>query len=1145
MPPSPALRCSPGREMRAESHKRGRSLEGGLLFREKDDDLALFKEMQTRERDNFLLQSDDDIEDVFSTKLKHFSDFKLGISIPARGESSDLLNADGEKNDYEWLITPPDTPLFPSLDDETPPANVVPRGRPRSQPISISRSSTMEKSYRSSRGSASPSRSSPSPRSGNSAAQSRGRPSSARHASPTPSLRNATPPQRPSTPPSKTSTSAPRSSTPTSRRISGGFSTTGGSGVRGTSPVKTSRGNSASPKIKAWQANIPGFSTEVPPNLRTSLADRPASYVRGSSPASRNSRQSVSPTASRSVASSYSHDRDHFSSHSKGSVASSGDDDMDSLQSIQVGSLDRSTLSKVGASPNRRSLVSPRKKVVSSVSAPKKSFDSALRQMDHRKAPQNMFRPLLSSVPSSTFYVGKAGSMHHSMVSRNSPVTTSSNASSDHGTGPVLDTEGTDQIRDDMTCESGGGIYATVDEEIFEFDRGDTANEDTGSEIYAAHQSLNIPVSDFDVVTIVESGHPNAEDSCQDSAIENVTAASEVDGFRDLVPCSICGCRYDASELVENEENLCPKCRKKETIFLEADMVVAEDFTLTPIDTPDKHKNSGQVKLPMAECELQEVIDVDEPTVLLGEEIVHQSESFSKEQSQVHLLEKSCPEHLIAGDNEGFSDGREFIAPRVSSSPSHADVTNQELQLYIDHNKNDVTEGAGISLLLKRSSSSKGRVIQGRTYTVSTIPRDDLSYARDSTTSLRSSYGRESVSGSSSVDFSSSRQTDVHMHRQLSGLRSESENSKYDIKTQSIGSSFSGLSNHASQGFGLEASMHDSSEDHVGNEDTDAEESILASLERMHALETTDAVHTSTMSTSYGEDTFESNEGSTALNASTTDLSSHAIGMGLEGSTVASSNVTDTISLHNGAVPQDDLRVVTDMEASAVAALVPSAGEGSGLLSPGASALECSDVPADRSLVISSEMETIDGQSRTLSESEHKLESKSPGTLDTEMDASAPEAKTSDHGHGILEESTVTVEARPGRRGRSLTLDEATDTILFCSSIVHDLAYKAATIAMEKEPAVPLEGSHPTVTILGKSTTETRDPRRGRIVSKRSLKSQKARQRQVETEKNLPSSKTENDENIDESLMRNIGIPNKLDGVKPPKLESKCNCIIM
>lgn len=612
-----------------------------------------------------------------------------------------------------------------------------------------------------------------------------------------------------------------------------------------------------------------------------------------------------------------------------------------------------------------------------------------------------MFRPLLSSVPSSTFYVGKAGSTHRSMVSRNSSVTTSSNTSSDHGTGTVLDTEGIDQNHDDMTCESGRGTYPTVDEEIFEFDKVDTANEDTGSGIYAAHQSLNVPVSDIDVGAIVESGHANAEDNCLDSVIEEVTAASEVDGFRDTVLCSICGCQYDASGSVENEENLCPKCRKIDNIFLEADMVVAEDFTPTPIDTPGKHQHLDQVKLLMVESESQEVIDVEEPKVLLGEEYIHQSESFSKEQSQVHLLENSSPRHLIAGDNERYSDEREIFAPRVGSSPSHADATNQELQ-YTDHNKINVTEAAGISLLLKRSSSSKGHVIQGRTYTVSAIPRDDLSYARDSTTSMRSSYGRESVSGSSSVDFSSSRQTDVRMHRQLSGLKSESENYKYDIKTQSIGSSFSGSSNHASRRFGLAASTHDSSEDHVGNEDTDAEESILASLEKKHALEMTDAVHTSTMSTSYGEDTFESNESSTALNASTTDLSSHAIGMGLEDSTVASSNVRDTISLENRAVLQNNSRVIIDTEASAVAAPGSSAGEGSDLLIPGASALDCSDVPADRSLVSSSEMETMDGQSRTLSESVHKSESKSPETLDAEMNASAPELKTSDHRHGIL-----------------------------------------------------------------------------------------------------------------------------------------------
>lgn len=65
MPPSPALRCSPGRELPGKKHRRGHSIEYGILFRDKDDDLALFSEMQDKERDSFLLQSSDDLEDVF------------------------------------------------------------------------------------------------------------------------------------------------------------------------------------------------------------------------------------------------------------------------------------------------------------------------------------------------------------------------------------------------------------------------------------------------------------------------------------------------------------------------------------------------------------------------------------------------------------------------------------------------------------------------------------------------------------------------------------------------------------------------------------------------------------------------------------------------------------------------------------------------------------------------------------------------------------------------------------------------------------------------------------------------------------------------------------------------------------------------
>lgn len=69
MPPSPAMRCSPGREPRGDKCKRGRSLENGIRLKQRDDDLALFNEVQSREKDNFLLQGNDDFEDIFGNVL--------------------------------------------------------------------------------------------------------------------------------------------------------------------------------------------------------------------------------------------------------------------------------------------------------------------------------------------------------------------------------------------------------------------------------------------------------------------------------------------------------------------------------------------------------------------------------------------------------------------------------------------------------------------------------------------------------------------------------------------------------------------------------------------------------------------------------------------------------------------------------------------------------------------------------------------------------------------------------------------------------------------------------------------------------------------------------------------------------------------
>ncbi|XWS63817.1 hypothetical protein CRYUN_Cryun06bG0134600 [Craigia yunnanensis] len=1151
MPPSPALRYSPGRELRGENHKQGHSFESGLIVREKDDDLALFNEMQSKERDDFLLQSSDDFEDSFSTKLKHFSDFKLGISIPVRGETSELLNADEKKNDYEWLLTPPDTPLFPSLDEEPPPANVACRGRPRAQPISISRSSTMDKSYRSSRGSASPNRLSPSPRSGNSTFQSKGRPSSAPQSSP---IRPATPTQRPSPPPSKSSTPARRSSTPTPRRTSTGSSgTVAGSGVRGTSPARTSRGNSASPKIRAWQSNIPGFSLEAPPNLRTSLADRPASYVRGSSPASRNGRdtrfggQSMSPTASRSASSSRSHDRDQFSSYSKGSIASSGDDDVDSLQNIRLGGSSHSVTRRLGPFPNNKAPTFNKKsaRVLSPSSAPKRSFDYGLRQMDHRKSP-NMFRPLLSSVPSTTFYVGKE-SAHRSLMSRNSSVTTSSNASSDQGTSAVLDTEGSDHQHDNMTSESGKGPYADVQKEVFAFDKMDVLNQEAS---YERHDgSLNILIEDADRDSVIQCNPDHSKElshhglevemSSTSDALHDRGDISEVDSFENTKICSKCGCRYRVIEQVGEEISLCTDCSRQHDIC-DPTVLNAENYPgfIMKIFEEDKPFHELETSIPPSDSLLQVTGAVD-PWISQHEENIKRSEDFSQENSHGRSMAEGGEQRL------GYQ--QEMDQPSLGYSLTDRDTGDQQSQYTDEHSgsKVNTSEVSGISVLLKRSSSSKGPVFLGRTF--ATIPYEDLSYARDSSNSFRSSIGHGSISASSSVDFSSSRQTNTRVQRQLSGRKSELENYRYDMnaKPQSFALSLSRSSSNNYQALSLATSTNEENfEGSVGSLKFDEADLAVVSQAKVAGSENSEADSSFTGAAIPKEDGIEWNEISRTSDTLTSEL--------LEDNSAATFPLCeDCVSYENGDDLPSNARIVSGVEASAIAP-DPTLEECS-VLNATPDGVDAAEAAGHSSLATISEIEIENSCQSSFSSEIDGLspnsERKKKGSMDlsvaipSDMDTTAS-VQDIDHADGILEESTVLVECRGGSKARNLTLEKATDTILFCSSIVHDLAYQAATMAIEKESSVPLEGSRRTVTILGKSTSDRKDLR-GRTVGRRISKSHKIRQRRVETDVKSPSTKTENDENADESSICNVGLPNKLDSMKPPKLESKCNCSIM
>ncbi|KAI3817479.1 hypothetical protein L1987_11271 [Smallanthus sonchifolius] len=1062
MPISPGMRCSPAREARGGNHKRGCSLESGIVFKERDDDLALFSEVQSKERDNFLLQSNDDFEDIFVTKLRHFSDHKIGINVAARGESSDLLNAVDEKNDYEWLITPPDTPLFPSLDDETPQVNTAQRGRPKAQPISISRSSTMEKSHRSSRGSPSPNRLSPSPRSHEPTFQPRNRATSAPSSSPPPTRRPAIGSRRPSSPSSKPSSPPPRASTPTSRRLSTGSTST----TRGIS------GNSVSPKVRAWQVNIPGFSTEAPPNLRTSLADRPASYTRGSSPASRNRRKSMSPTASRNIS----------SSHSKGSFASSADD-VESLPSITVDGSDRSNSRRVSSyrNNNYNKVPSPQKpsRTVSSSSAPKRSFDMALRQMDHRKSPQNMFRPLLSSVPTSNFYAGKTS------PAWNSSVTTSSNASSDLGTSGPHDIEENELNDDEATSGITKVPDSNVDDEvIFMYEKPDSLHEDTGNEIHD-----------------ISSNGDGFENLVQRDTATSVVL-DDFNGQDEMLVCSRCGCEYPVITQTEDEIKLCLNCQKSTSSLAVSDTVTSIVAVANSEAESTMSDKDHELVNPTTMPQLTLVKDESPELTCKGESQSEQHED----------LVKNRGEHELTQLNHD-----------VISQPSlsYSDTGGEQIQHTVDFPKSkvDYLEGDDISIMLKRSSSIKGHVTRSGNFSASSISYDALSY----------------MSASSSVDFG------PRLQSQLSSRKSDIENYKYDpvnVKHRRSMSSLSGTSSHAFHTSSVGTSTLDSfevpvvrveryvadsasvgpqenpSENDTSTENVDSEEVVLPEL-----LNDEEPASFKVSVASVERDVVDSASVGPKENARENNTCTENVDSGLP-------------ELLNDEEPASFQKV--EGSGKDVNALMTRTVEEGTSLTPG---VDITDV-TEAQLGALSEGE-VDHTCSSSPASQHST------AVSKDMTVSAMDLNTSNHSSSIVEESTVLVEGKGGTKGRSLTLEEATETILFCSSIVHNLAYEAATIAMEKETPPEPSGNNdywPLVPAVTKGYSG-RKYLQNRKTSKRSSKSQKMRKTMEGDTMKAPNSINSGGET--DLLKTRILHSNNKENTKPPMLESKCNCRIM
>lgn len=460
-------------------HRRG--LSDGSVLQDRDEDLALFQDMRTRENNDSLNPSTDDIDESLSIRLRRL----LDTSTQTR------------KNDYNWLLTPPGTPHFPSLKQDAPCVNISETGALRNGVISVPQVSSRTTSRGNSsspisRIGASPRRSSTTCSSGPNT-YSQGRASSSQTGNPklqplTSSGRLATSSRRSSTPPAKSLTTALRRS---STSPHGHLSSAGRGGY---SPQKNRHGCSSSPKIRPWQSGIPDFLPEPPPNLRTTLSDLSTSRSRRLCPASRHGEDtgnkprghSVSPRISRLANSSNNYDSDRLSSYSKSSVVSSCEDEIDSISSATSvkkiaytkNTVHHQVTRKKGSNANSEAQSTSKKQVKPSATNVSSGSGSTVWQSNLRQNSKSMFRPLMSSAPVASFYTYKRSNFLHQGSSINSSVTTSSNASSEQGARVAPYTEAGDHDIADVSDESRECLTTLCPKEIFAFNKTEMKVED-------------------------------------------------------------------------------------------------------------------------------------------------------------------------------------------------------------------------------------------------------------------------------------------------------------------------------------------------------------------------------------------------------------------------------------------------------------------------------------------------------------------------------------------------------------------------------------------------------------------------------------------------------------------------------------------
>ncbi|KAF2296256.1 hypothetical protein GH714_037113 [Hevea brasiliensis] len=128
-------------QMAAAAVKQRQQLRASMM-KEKEEELALFLEMKKREKEqnNLLLNNNEEFDAPLGSKPGTSPIFNISsTTIPGRkaGGADDFLDSESDKNDYDWLLTPPGTPLFPSLEMESQKTVMSQSGTPKARPTAL------------------------------------------------------------------------------------------------------------------------------------------------------------------------------------------------------------------------------------------------------------------------------------------------------------------------------------------------------------------------------------------------------------------------------------------------------------------------------------------------------------------------------------------------------------------------------------------------------------------------------------------------------------------------------------------------------------------------------------------------------------------------------------------------------------------------------------------------------------------------------------------------------------------------------------------------------------------------------------------------------------------------------------------------